>query len=173
MKLKTAVVLLAVIIFSTVGCVSTESKSKSQIEVSSVNYRAKTFVYSISSAPNLFVREFVSKVTINRKGEVKSYRFDNKISGSSGGGSDNIVLLAISSSAAGVGIYDTQNRPIIEYPKGIFSGKVALFSKSGTSGKQYLRWMFGDKSILSVIESFDSKGILQYSEITIYNPIKN
>ena len=157
------------------GCATGGDSSGSSIKVVSplqtegnrtVNFMAHAVIYHIASTPKINERSFKSRVTVDKRPSITSYKFENFVTGQ--GKSDNSVILAISGDSGGLGIYDWSGAPLIEYSQGKVNGSVITFKRQGKSGKTYARWIIGDAVAISQIDTFNVDNVLIHSEITTY-----
>jgi hypothetical protein len=131
-------------------------------------YQAQAVIYVGGPSPQVYGRQFVSRVRLARRGNMESYRFENFFSGSLSDTPDSSVILAISGGAAGFGVYDAAGSPLIEYPKGSVNGRSLFFEMTGDRGRHEVRWVVGDEAMSSVVSAYDAAGNLVQSEVTTY-----
>ena len=137
MKKKSQVLFSALFALSLLaGCVTGASSSDRSKKVASplqtegsrtVDFTANAIIYHIASVPNTNERSFKSRVTIDKRSSIVSYKFENFITG--GKKADNSVILAISGHTAGLGIYNWSGAPLIEYGQGKVNGAVTIFER--------------------------------------------
>ena len=131
-----------------------------------VDFSANATVYHIASVPNINERSFKSRVTIDKRASIVSYKFENFVTGQKK--ADNSVILAISGNTAGLGIYDWSGAPLVEYGNGKVNGPAVTFIRREKSGKTEARWIIGDDIAISQINTFNAENFLIHSEITTY-----
>ena len=129
-------------------------------------FRAHTIVYNSVPVSVVQEKEFISQLEYQERGAIKSYRFSNYIT--RGERPDIVVTLAVSGRSAGLGIYNADNQPLMEYPQGVVMGKYVEFLLESEEGSSKIRWYLGDEKIFSVFESFNSDGMLGAAENTLY-----
>ncbi len=164
---------LALTLVLMAGCASTKSVNKDNSPKQGASY-TKTFnahsvFYTRAPTPKVWEKKFRSVVDIRSRKELNSYRFSNYLD------KDDkepgvIVVLAISGSTAGLGIYDSNDRPLAEFPKGTVSGSSVQFTQEEENGKISIKWFISSDSIVSMFETYGKDGLLGRSEVTFYNP---
>lgn len=128
-------------------------------------YKAHTLNFN-GPSPGIVEQEFKSKVEINVRSQIRSYKFSNFISGRKE--PDVVVVLAISGRTAGLVIYDGSGRPLAQYSRGKARNDSVFFEVAGEKGIVRVKWFLGNRTIISVFESYDNKGRLGSSEMTFY-----
>jgi hypothetical protein len=131
------------------------------------NLASTAIVYHVGATPKVKEITFPSTVTVNRRSEVMSLKFVNRV----GQSSQSMALLAISGGTAGFGIYDWAGTPMMEFSKGKVSGdgRLVTFEYIDANGKSMVEWLLGDDSIVSIINNFDKMGNLFHVEVTTYH----
>ncbi|VAX20875.1 hypothetical protein MNBD_NITROSPINAE04-302 [hydrothermal vent metagenome] len=128
-------------------------------------YKAYTLNFN-GAGPGIVEQEFKSKVEINVRSRIRSYRFSNFISGQKE--PDVVVVLAISGRTAGLAIYDASGAKLAEYTRGRARNDSVFFKVASKKGVARIKWFLGNTTIVSAFESYDNKGQLGASEITFY-----
>lgn len=162
----------ALSVFFASACASTGQRGPAPDSVRVGSYKAHSFVYSTTASPSVYETSFKSRYTITEKADIVSYRIENFFaSDSQQADRDNVAILAISGASAGFGLYDLDNKPLVEYPKGSYGGSAARFERQAVNGRQVVIWLFSrSRSLMSIIQSFDSSGEIVYAEYTTYRP---
>ncbi|MGK7345549.1 MAG: hypothetical protein ACNS63_07050 [Candidatus Nitrospinota bacterium M3_3B_026] len=131
--------------------------------------KAESVVFNAAGAQTVTSKSFTSEVEVNVHGDIRSYKFTNTVKAEDEARTTT-VLVAISGTEGGVGIYGEDGSTLAEYAKGRLHGDALIFDMKRDDGSNMIKWLFGRDTIASVIETFDSKGKLIYSEITVYRP---
>lgn len=147
------------------GCTTT---GKAGLHASNSKNRlvAHSIIFTSVPQPVIVEKKFTTQLETLVRSDLRSYRFSNYISGKDK--PDFIVTLALSGRSAGLGIYNSDNVPLVEYPSGKAFINMAEFEMRSENGSTKIRWYLGEKKILSIFESYDAKGMLGVSENTIY-----
>jgi hypothetical protein len=175
MKKNAWIIALASVVIFVAGCAGSPiDKKRANPKTSLLSANKKTLtlkthsiVYHFASSPSVTEKRFTTKLTVNRRSEIASYKFENFVSG--GKRADNIVLFATSGSSAGFGIHDWSGVPLIEYGTGKVVGSNTFFTREDKHGVYKVRWLVGDYSIVSIIDTYNVKNEMVHSEITTYS----
>lgn len=130
-------------------------------------YTAHTIIFNRGKFPPVNEKTFRSEVSLTGNPSIKSYRFRNHFGNEKNAG-DTVVVVAISGNRAGFGVYDTAGAILAEYSKGDVIGNALVFKTRTQDGVSNAMWYFGDTNIVSVLEAYNSGGVLVYSEVTTY-----
>lgn len=175
MKKNAGIIALALIVIFAAGCaglpldkkIARSKFSFQTVAQKTVMLKAHSIIYHFASNPPVVEKRFLSKLTIHRRASIASYKFENFVSG--GERPDNIVLFATSGSSAGFGIHDWSGATLIQYGTGRVQGPITFFARESDNGSYKVRWIIGDHTIVSVIDTYNVKNEMVHSEITTYS----
>jgi len=123
--------------------------------------------YNVNSTPQVKGSTFKSKVNIFSDGAVRVVQVDNYISGKRD--PDIHIKVAISFNSAGSVIYDSEMKPIAEYPNGkIISKNLILFEQELEGRTLKGEWFIEEDYLMSDFSLVSSDGTLLFKETVVY-----
>lgn len=132
-----------------------------------VEFEAVRFEYNLNAVPEVSQISFKSYVYIFNQGAVKVVQIKNFIKSKSK--HDALIKIAISSSSAGIIVYDGEDNTIAEYGKAVIaSNNLYTFDEKSGDNQVSGSWFIENDYMMSDFTLRSPKGILLYKETVIY-----